>query len=117
MGKKSDQEGSLLSHVQSQTTVSNGQEWQCGWDHTQSLKHFFFHSFFFFFMATPMACGSSQARGGIRATAEAHTTAAATLDPSHIFDLCCSLWQCRKLHQLNEVRDRTRIFTVTMLCP
>ena len=35
-------------------------------------------------MATPVAYGRSQARGQIRAAAEAYTTAMAPLDPSHI---------------------------------
>ena len=48
------------------------------------LFFFFFYFFFFFFLATPAAYGRSQTRGGIRAAAEAYTTATATWDPSHI---------------------------------
>ena len=39
---------------------------------------------FFLFMAAPMTYGSSQARGSIRAAAEAYSTAMVTLDPSHV---------------------------------
>ena len=40
---------------------------------------------------------------------QAYTTAIATLDPSHICNLLCSLWQHRILTPLNEVRDQTHI--------
>ena len=43
--------------------------------------------FHFFLMALPVAYGSSQARGQIRAGAEAQATATATSDPSHICNL------------------------------
>ena len=39
----------------------------------------------------------------------AYTTATAALALSCICDLCCSLWQCRILNPLNEVRDQTHI--------
>ena len=52
-------------------------------------------------MDASAAFGSSQARGGIRASAEAYTTAIATLDPSCICDLC---WI---LTSLTEARYRT----------
>ena len=43
---------------------------------------------FFLFMATPVAYGSSQARGGIRAAAVSlYMTATAMPDPSHICNL------------------------------
>ena len=49
---------------------------------TQLLLRGKINSFFFFsFMAAPMACGSSQARDQIQATAAIYTTARATLDP------------------------------------
>ena len=48
----------------------------------------------FIFMAAPAAYGSTQARGQIGAAAGAYTTATATLDLSHICDLCPSLQQC-----------------------
>ena len=43
----------------------------------------------------------------------AYTTAIAMWDLSHIFDLCCSLWQCWILNPLSEVRDQTRILMDT----
>ena len=54
-------------------------------------------------MAVPTAYGSSQASGGIRAAAQAYTTATATatatatLDPSLICDLPHSSRQCQVL--------------------
>ena len=48
---------------------------------------FFLFFLFSLFMATPTAYGSSQARGQIRAAAEACATAIATVDGSHICDL------------------------------
>ena len=35
----------------------------------------------------------------------AYAAAAATQDPNHICDLCCSLWQCGILNPLSEARD------------
>ena len=46
---------------------------------SEFIKSFLPTSFFFFF-PLPVAYGNSQARGQIRATAEAYTTAMATLD-------------------------------------
>ena len=43
----------------------------------------------------------------------AYTTATATPDPSHICDLCCSLWQCGILNPPSEARDRTCILMDT----
>ena len=60
--------------------------------------------FFFLFRAAPMAYGSSQARGKIRAVA----TATAMTDPSHVCDLCHSSRHRRILSSLSEARDRTR---------
>ena len=60
-------------------------------------------------MATPVSYGSSQARGQIRAVAEAYTTAMATLDLSHICNLCFSLWQHQILNPLSEARDQIGI--------
>ena len=42
----------------------------------------------------------------------AYTTAIATCDPSHIFDLYHSSRQCQILNPLREARDRTRNLTV-----
>ena len=41
----------------------------------------------------------------------AYTTATATWDPSRIFDLHHSSWQCRIIYPLSEARDQTRILT------
>ena len=43
----------------------------------------------------------------------AYTTATATPDLSHIWDLHSSLWQLQILNPLSEVRDRTRILMGT----
>ena len=68
-------------------------------------------------MAAPVAYGSSQARGRIRAAAGAYTTATATPDPRYICDLRYSLQQCWILNPLSEARDQTCIFTETTLGP
>ena len=73
--------------------------------------------FFFLFMATPVAYGSSQARGQIRAAAEVYITAMPTLDPSCICSLLHSLWQCQILKPLSDVGDRTHILTETTSGP
>ena len=65
-------------------------------------------------MAARVAYGSSHARGRIRAASGAYTTATATMDPSHICDLCHSLQQCWVLNPVNEARNRTRILMVPM---
>ena len=62
-------------------------------------------------VAAPVAPGSSQARGPIRAEAKAYTTAMAY--PSHICDLYCSLQEHRILNPLSEARDRTHILMDT----
>ena len=56
-------------------------------------------------MAASVEYGSSWARGGIGAAAVAYATAMVTLDPSHICDLCYSLWQQWILNPLNVARD------------
>ena len=67
---------------------------------------FFFSSFFFL--------GSHLWHmEGLRLRAEselkmlAYVTATETLDPSHVYDLHRSLWQCRIFNLLSEARDRT----------
>ena len=60
--------------------------------------------FIFLFAAAPVAYGSSQARGRIQATAEAHATDTATPDPSHICELHSSLQQ-QCLNLLSKARD------------
>ena len=66
---------------------------------------------FFLFLATPMAYGSSRARGQIRAAAEAYTTAMATTDPNHISDLHHSLQHHQILNSLSEAKDGTLVLT------
>ena len=66
-------------------------------------------------MSTPVAYGSSWARGQIRATTEAYTTATAMPDPSHICNLCCSWWQHQILNALSEARDRAYILMDTTM--
>ena len=76
---------------------------------------FCFLGFFVFliFRAAPTAYGTSQARGPIRATAAGLTTATATPDPSHVFDLHHSSWQHWILNPLSEARDQTYILMDT----
>ena len=45
----------------------------------------------------------------------AYAAAMATLDPSRIYDLCCTLHQCGILNPQREARDRTHILTDIML--
>ena len=66
-------------------------------------------------MTAPIAYGNSPARGRIGSVAEASATVIATLDPSCICDLHCSLWQCQILNPPREAKDRTRILTDTLL--
>ena len=58
-----------------------------------------------------MACGISQARGQIRATAASlhpsHRNTRTEPDPSHVCDLHLSSWQCQILHPLSEAWDQT----------
>ena len=63
-------------------------------------------------MATPVAYGSSQARGQIRSIAAAYTIATATLDSSRICDLHHSWQQHWFFNSLSEAREPTYIFTV-----
>ena len=65
--------------------------------------------FFFFglFRAIPEAYGNSQARGRIEAVAPGYTTAIATPDLSHIFNLHHSSPQCWMPNPLSEARDQT----------
>ena len=70
--------------------------------------------FLFLFMATPVAYGSSQARGPIRTAAEAYATATAIPDLSCICNLLYGLWQCWVLNPLSEAGDQTHILTGTV---
>ena len=45
---------------------------------------------------------------------QAYATATVTLDPSHICDLGCSLWQRRILNPQRKARNQTHILTDTM---
>ena len=59
-------------------------------------------------LPSPSAYGSSQARGRMQLLAyTTATTAAATGDPSHVFDLNHSSWQCQILNPLIEATHRT----------
>ena len=60
---------------------------------TDSFFTFFF--FFFLFMATPVAYGSSRARGQIGAAAVCLHYSHSNKDPSHICDLCHNFWEYR----------------------
>ena len=57
------------------------------------------------FRAEPEAYGSSLARGRIRAAVGGYTTATATPDSGHIFDLRCSWQQCQILNPLSDPRS------------
>ena len=57
------------------------------------------------YMATPKAYGSSQDRGQIRSAAKAYTTATATPDLNHIWNICHSLQQHRIHNSLSVARD------------
>ena len=58
--------------------------------------------------AAAAAYGSSRARSRIGAAVVAYT------NPSHICDLCCSLYQHQIHNPLNEVRDQPCILTNTL---
>ena len=47
----------------------------------------------------------------------AYATATATLDLSHIYDLCCILQQRQIFNPLSEARDQTQILPETTLSP
>ena len=64
-------------------------------------------------MAAPAAYGRSQDHIQIRAAAEAHSTATATLDPSLSCDLCHSLWQPQIFCPLSKARDWTQVLMDT----
>ena len=46
---------------------------------------------------------------------QAYPTATTMLDPSHIYNLHCTLQQHRILNPLSQARDQTHILTETML--
>ena len=75
------------------------------------FKYFF--GLFFFFRATPMAYGGSRLGVESELQLPAYTTATAMGDPSHVFDLYHSLWQCQILNPLSEARNQTCILLDT----
>ena len=64
--------------------------------------------FFFLFTAKSMAYGSSWAGVKSELQLQAYTTATATLDPSHICNLCCSSQQCQILNPLSEAKIESK---------
>ena len=68
--------------------------------------------FFFLFRVTPVAYASSQARDQI-GTVVVVSTATATPDLSHVYDLHCSSWQGQILNPLSKARDGTRVLMDT----
>ena len=78
------------------------------------LYYFYFLFYFFLFTAASVAYGGSKASSLIGAAAGAYATAMATVDLSHICDLCCSLWQCWILNPLSKARNWT--YTSWTLC-
>ena len=65
--------------------------------------------FFLSFMATPVAYESSWARAESKLQLQAYPYPIATPDLSHIYDLCCSLWQCWIFNPLSH-KGNTRTF-------
>ena len=80
-------------------------------EHTET--HILSYLFLFSFYSRTWAYGSSQAGIELELQLLVYATAMATLDLSHIYHLCCSLWQCRILNSLREARDRTHILVET----
>ena len=74
---------------------------------------FFILLFLLFFRAVPVAYGSSQARGWIRAAAAAYTTATATQDLTYVCSLYHSLEQHQILSLLSKARNWTHILMDT----
>ena len=56
----------------------------------------------------------SQARGLIGATTAGLTTATSTQDPSCVYNLHSSSWQCRNLNPLSKDRDPTHVLMDTV---
>ena len=71
--------------------------------------------FLFLFRATPVAYGSSQARGWIGAAVEAYTTAAATPNLSHTCKIYYTFQQPQIPNPLSKARDQIHIPTETTL--
>ena len=81
----------------------------------KSHDHFSFLFLLFFLLSRTVhvAHGSSQARGGIRATAASYATATAMRDPSRVWDLHHSSKQLWILNPLGEAGDRACILMDT----
>ena len=71
--------------------------------------------FLFFLMATPVAYGSSQANGRIRAAPEAYATTTVMPDPVHIWNSHCSLRHHWILNPLGEAKHQLCILTETVV--
>ena len=78
-------------------------------------KLYWRHGLFFPFRAAPADMEVSQVRGQNGAASRRPTSATATLGPSHVRDLCCTLRQRRILNPLSEARNQTCILGDTML--
>ena len=83
---------------------SSRTQWKKGLKKVGSLNFILF--IFCLFRAAPMAYGSSQVAGLIRAAA-ANATATATPDPNHVCDLPHSSYQHQILNPMREARDWT----------
>ena len=72
---------------------------------------------FFFFHFIPAVKHMEVPRLGIKSELQlqAYVTDTVMPDPSHVCDLCHSLWQHEILNPLTEARDQICIFTDTML--
>ena len=68
--------------------------------HLECVALIYLNFLFFIFRATPTEYGNSQASIRIRAAAAGLTAAMATPDPSCVYDLPHSLWQCWILNPL-----------------
>ena len=77
----------------------------------RNMNLFFF--FFFFLGLHPQHIEVPRLGIQLELQLSACTTATATLDLSHICDLCCSLRQCWILNPLSEAGDWTRILMDT----
>ena len=77
------------------------------------LKDFVHNFFFFLGLHLWHMDGGSQARDQIRASVASLITATAMPDPSHVFNLYHSLWQCQILNPLSKARDQTCILMDT----
>ena len=76
---------------------------------TASLGIFFL---FLIFRASPAAYGSSQVGVELKLQLPGYTTATATPDPSHIWNLPCS-WKCRILNSLSGAKQWPCILMAT----